>query len=101
MTVVYEWDVETVTAIDSEENEEGEILDHNHSATYAEAKRDAAAAPLDGCIHRIVLVRDDDKGRSWAYVDDDGSLDEYFEDAYENRTAKVPARFHKEIAKAV
>lgn len=97
--VVYEWDVETVTIVDSEENEEGEILDHNHSDKFKQAKKDAAGTPPEGCAFRIVLVRDDDNGRSWAYLNDDGALDEYFEDAYERRTAKVPKRFHEEVSR--
>lgn len=49
----------------------------------------------------VCLVRDDwrrrgDAPRSWAYLKD-GKLPEYFVDAYDNQTVKVPQRFHAEI----
>jgi hypothetical protein len=30
MTVVYEWDVETLVATDTDEHEEGEVINHSH-----------------------------------------------------------------------
>lgn len=98
MTVRYEWDVETVADGDSAENEDGEILDHNHCESYAEARRIADMEPEDGTRHVIVLVRDDDEGRSWAYLDEDGKLPEYFEDAYNQPVRKVAKKFHEEVA---
>lgn len=52
----------------------------------------------EGMTSRIVLVRDDDKGRSWAYLED-GELPSHFEDAYGVKVAKVPGRFHEEVSK--
>jgi hypothetical protein len=100
MAVDYEWDVETVTDRESEQHEEGEVLDHNHTDSYAEALSwTRNFKPEDGERFQIVLVRDDNTGRSWAYMKD-GKLPEYFEDAFQRRTAKVPQRFHAEVARA-
>jgi len=105
MTVYFEWDVETVTTIDTKETETGEILEHYHCDTYEQAISEVQRAAPEGSAYRIVLVRDrTDKYeslvcRSWAYIED-GKLPEHFEDAYNNQTAKVPAKFHKEVARA-
>ncbi len=90
--VVYEWDVETVAAADTPELAKGDVIDHYHCATYAEALTTAARTPEVGTLHEIVLVRDDDDGRAWAYVID-GALPERFEDASGSEVQKVPARF--------
>jgi hypothetical protein len=93
MTVVYEWDVETIDL-------NGDIQDHDHRNTYAEVLSvSMRAPPVSGEKHAIVLVRDDDNGRSWAYMEN-GKLPEYFEDAYQQEVAKVPKRFHAEVARA-
>jgi hypothetical protein len=98
MTVSYEWDVETVQDIETAEYAAGDILEHDHSTTYAGAVRTIKAfTPHAGTSYRIVLVRDDDNGRSWAYLEN-GELPESFEDACANDTAKVPKRFHAEVA---
>lgn len=95
MTVYYEWDVEEV-------DEHDDITDHNHTTSYAEAKRINDLSSDAGTTSRIVLVRDDDNTRtgcrSWAYLED-GELPEYFEDAHGVEIAKVPKRFHAEVAK--
>jgi hypothetical protein len=92
MTVYYEWDVEEV-----DENED--IQNHNHTSSYTKAKEVAAIPNEGGIISRIVLVRDDDNCRSWAYMED-GKLPEWFEDAYGAEVAKVPKRFIKEVENA-
>lgn len=97
MSVRYEWDVETCLDMDSEGNED--IVDHNHTESYAEALADFKQPAEEGTFKRIVLVRDDDKCRSWAYMEE-GKLPEYFEDAYNQETVKVPKRFHDEVTKA-
>jgi hypothetical protein len=99
MTVVYEWDRETVADGDSEDYEDGEIIDHCHAASYAEVLADSKEQPPEGCRFEIVLVRDDDNGRSWAYVED-GKLPEFCKDAYDCNAGKVPKRFHDEVARA-
>lgn len=91
MSVKYEWDVETV-------DDHGDVLDHDHDAS------------LSALLHRhhdigngeqLALVRDvwRDDGelidRSWAYAEN-GKLPDTFSGG---ETAKVPKRFHDEIAK--
>lgn len=99
MTVVYEWDVETVSVRDTEDHEADECVDHAHQTSYAEClkfiERNTAG---DGYKFIIVIVRDDDEGRSWAYIDEDG-LPEFFMDAMGDERRKVPARFHSEFSK--
>lgn len=99
MAVEYEWDVELQAAVDSDDHEEGEVLDHDHQLSYADAMKRAAMPTPEGFRSVIVLVRDDDAGRSWAYVEN-GKLAEKFSDANGSDVAKVPARFFKEIGKA-
>lgn len=98
MTVYYEWDVEEV-------DEHDDVQDHYHTDSYASAKAIHAAVPGEGTnmTSRIVLIRDDDNTRTgqraWAYLED-GKLPEYFEDAHGVEVAKVPKRFHEEVARA-
>ena len=101
MTVKYEWDVETQAVGDSDANEHGDILEHEFCDSYAEALRTIAAFPAESGERRIiVLVRDDDVCRAWAYMEEPGVLPEFFADAYGNEDAKVPKSFHDEVAKA-
>ena len=80
----YEWDIETV-------DEHGDIIDHHHADKLKEYPKDYTKSGGD-----LVLVRDDNYGRSWAYVQR-GFLPEYFTNAFGGNTAKVPMRFHKEL----
>lgn len=102
MTVHYEWDVEEVTAAESESFEAGEVIDHYHQTSYADCiafirSPVKSFAALDVEYH-ICVVRDDDNGRSWAYFHD-GMLPDNFEDAYQVPVAKVPKRFHDEVSR--
>ena len=100
MPVTYEWDRETLTVGESEEYEDNECLDHMHARSFAEAKASLSEAPPDGCRFALVLVREDDEQRSWAYLEDDGTLPPFFMCAYGNEYRKVPKRFHDEVARA-
>ena len=97
----YEWDVEKVTTIDTADHEEGEVIEHFHQTSAQDCIKHTQQPAGDGCEWRIVLVLDTQDGRSWAYVNDDMTLDTHFEDAYERKTRKVPKRFHEELAKAL
>lgn len=99
MTVVYEWDVETLVATDTDEHEEGEVISHRHQTCYVDALREAAYSAPEGFLFAIVLVRDDADGRSWAYVDEAG-LPGRFTDANGVDGRRVPIRFAREVAKA-
>jgi len=102
MSVYFEWDCEEVADGESEQYEDEEPIDHYHASAYAEVLDQSLEAPPTGSKYRIVLVRDRlDKYdslvcRSWAYLED-GKLPEYFTDAYNIQTAKVPEKFHNEI----
>lgn len=85
MKTIYEWDYETV-------NKDGDIIDHNHADKLTEFSEVCKTDTL-------VLVRDSDNERAWAYVEN-GKLPEFFSDAYQRPTTKVPKRFHKELANA-
>ena len=86
---IYEWDIETIAPW-------GDILDHNHEDRLCDLP------PLEEG-QRLVLVRDrfcDFDGlidRQWAYVEE-GKLPERFDDG-QVELAKVPQRFHKELAR--
>lgn len=89
MAVHYEWDIETWG--------EEECIDHDHRDRlhdFGGEELTLAVAEDNGL--RLVLVRDDNNGRSWAYVID-GELAPEFVDAYDRPVAKVPKRFHQEF----
>lgn len=94
----YEWDVEEVVTEDGDEI----VLDHAHQRSYADclafiAKWERTLA-LGAKRLQIVLVRDDQDGRSWAYVRD-GELATWFSDAHGVELTKVPQRFRVEVAR--
>lgn len=90
MATHYEWDVEEVAS-------NGDIEEHNHVESYAQARR--LADYLNGTGQRadVVLVRDDDRKRAWAYIEN-GVLPESFEDAMGAAYYKVPKAYHTEVA---
>lgn len=97
MAVQYEWDCETVADGDTTTFEDGEVIDHAHGTSYQAVLEWSKRYPAEaGFRHQIVLVRDDEDGRSWAYVED-GKLPEYFTDAEGADCAKVPQRFVREV----
>jgi hypothetical protein len=94
----YEWDCELVQIHDAgTDHEDNDIVDHNHATTFKAVKELSLTPAPEGHEWHVVLVRTNDEGRSWAYLNDDGTLPEYFEDAYQHRTTKVPQRFHDEV----
>lgn len=96
-TVHYEWDVETV-------DEWGDIVDHwfvEGAQDALEYSRHMANTPDTTRQYRIVVVRDDRQGRSWAYVDENNALPSHFCDAYDLPVARVPNRFHVELQMAL
>jgi uncharacterized protein (UPF0128 family) len=77
-----------------EEVDGNEIVNVDHAETYAQVVSWQEA----GKDYSVGLVRDlPSGGRSWAYIED-GKLPAYFMDAYGEETAKVPAKYHREIA---
>lgn len=92
MATIYEWCVEHVCG--------DEVLEHYHQESYAECLVFITDFSLpSGSELHIVLVRDDDKCRSWAYIEDT-VLPERFTDAYDRPVAKVPKRYHTEVARS-
>lgn len=96
--VSYEWDIEEWYYEDEKENEI-EVIDHN----FADKLSDFPTIFLKNAVDqgRLVLIRDDDNGRSWAYF----SLThtpEYFsvpesDGNYYETNVKVPKRFIEEF----
>lgn len=103
--VTYEWDVEKVQDGDTPEREDQEVIEHYQQSSYADCLQFIKEPSPAGSKYRVVLVRDDQDDprdivdRAWAYVEN-GTLPEYFEDAYLRETTKVPKRFHAEVARA-
>ena len=96
MPVRYEWDIETRTKV----GREWEVDSHDHRDRLRDFDPDdlrpiLAASPGERVL---VLVRDDDEGRAWAYVDQ-GALDPYFYDAHGGIVRTVPKRFAAELAR--
>ena len=90
--VTYEWDIEEL-------DEHGDIENHIHQDKLSAYR----ALPIGNPSECLVLVRDnwETGSRAWAYVGEDGRLPEYLEDAHGHRVAKVPQRYHRELAKAL
>jgi len=99
----YEWDIEEVEGLD----EDADIIDHTFSPEldqFHHAMLSAALKREDN--YRLVLVLDQGnevdglQDRAWAYVAEDGTLPEFFADAWEATTShRVPDRFRREIAR--
>lgn len=94
--ITYEWDMEEYDI--AADNSEAEIVDHYHGDKLIDI-----GFPSDH-KQKLVLVRDDDNGRLWAYVDESRMLPKYFsrpeaDGKYYETNVKVPQRFHREIAK--
>jgi len=90
MTVEYEWDIETVES-GVVELDHAEIIDHYHHDKLSQTTDTLGFwHPVAAEQIRIVLVRDDDYGRQWAYIDGGVMPDEF-----DGGTA-VPRRFQLE-----
>lgn len=95
----YEWDIETVD-IESED-----ILDHDHRDKLSEYGLDQLIRAINGdretptTMTRLVLVRDTEAGRAWAYLNEWGELPNKFLDAYDKPVAPMPKRFVTEFAR--
>ena len=99
MKARYEWDVECYATCAHDEWDAGDVIDHDHWDTYAEARAALAGAPVTACVgYRLVLVRDDENGRAWAYMDGNW-LPESLDDALGDPVCMVPARFVREVAR--
>lgn len=86
--ITYDWDAELV--------EDGDVLDHDHSDKLAPLMARYKGDPS----RMFVLIRNKVDGsleRSWAYVEA-GVLPENFTDSGDHIVAKVPKRFHQELA---
>jgi len=88
MVVYYEWVMETMDGDD--------IVDVDHADTYADAVRRASNGARIGLVRDHDRHDDGDAERSWAYITD-GRLPEWFTDAGDAPTIKVPKRFHREV----
>jgi acyl carrier protein phosphodiesterase len=100
--VGYEWGMErcdeNLDIIDNDFSPEGEL------EWFKREKRH----DFDGdtrLVSRLVLVRDVWNhaemvtDREWAYLNEDGTLPEFFADAYGYQGSKVPQRLHQEFEK--
>lgn len=100
MTVFYEWQVELVQYYpDDPEPDLHDIIDQYPQETFAECMKFIKDPPDEP--HQkwdIVLVRNNDTGRSWAYLED-GVMSTHFEDAYGREVSIVPKRFLAEVIK--
>lgn len=102
----WEWDVEVVAIADTEDDEIGNVLEHNFQESYADClKYIEQWPPEDGQTCAVVLVRTDyawrGDSREWAYCAPDGTLPAHASSAYDIPCHKVPKRYHAEVAKVL
>jgi hypothetical protein len=92
-STVYEWVIEAI-------DEHGDIVDVDHRESRAEAEASIAGATGRHDIGLTRDVFDEVDGlidRTWAYLQPDGTLPEYFSESGGAETRhKVPTRFRKE-----
>ena len=103
MTVYYEWDVEEVANADmtscGQDFAKDDVMEHWHQISYKDCLEFIAENPPEQNVrYDIVLVRDDDDRRAWAYMSD-GKLDDWCCDADGIEYRKVPKRYHDEVKK--
>lgn len=104
MTVYYQWDVEEIANEQltsfGQEFDKDDVMEHYHQTSFKDCQVfiKGICWETDNTRLQIVLVRDDDESRSWAYMEGN-KLPEFFINAYGNETTKVPKRFHKEVEK--
>lgn len=95
MSVTYEWDVEVVASVESENYFKGDVIEHLHQITFRDCVIESRKPSDKGMEYLICLVRDDDKGRAWSYFID-GKL-QPFEDANGCKVCEVPMRYVEEV----
>ncbi len=99
MWTTYEWDIETTERLNDGDEE---ILDHHHAERLNDFPKGALTAENEPYEYNtLVLVRDSDGERLWAYVDPTNStLPRYFCDSWQEEIdVKVPKRFHEELTR--
>ena len=91
MAVNYEWVIET---LDGPDGPSVEIIDVDHADTLDEA---AERVRLNGLEHyRIALVRDSERERAWAYIEN-GVLAMDLTDSGGAKIIAVPVRFRDQF----
>jgi hypothetical protein len=111
MSVFYEWDVEEVAVslgkYERQDVEEGDIVEHWFQDNFADCLKHVATQKLEpGFKWEIVLVRNTDatnaeEPRTWAYLNDNGTLPEFFQGSGGDDQTRVPQRFHKEVEQSI
>lgn len=99
MTVFFEWDVETQADGNSPEYADGDVIDHRFCASFGEAVLVASRPAPPNFRWAVVLVRDDDDRRSWAYLAADNTLPPFFCDSGGVEYARVPKKFLQQMQK--
>jgi hypothetical protein len=89
--VIYEWNIETIEVGDIDST----VVDNRFADKLSEYEPKHIINNDSDHRKMLVLVRDDDFGRSWAYVIG-GILLDKFVDANTQEVADVPKRFHTE-----
>ncbi len=104
--IEYEWRCETVTTIESEYTERGEVVDLDHADKLADLLERMAISEVGLKDYRYVvcLTRQVVDGENWnpvayAYVRDGGYIDHEFRDTDDVPVAGVPKRFIMEANK--
>ena len=90
MTADYEWVAEV-------QDKDGDIVNFVHADTYKLIRERAArlTVPEGGCLD-FALVRTDDAGRSWAYMDH-GHLPSIMVDAGFMLVGRTPRKFRRQV----
>lgn len=112
---VYEWNIEGVEIVNSDNISEyqkvhpemkvgdwGDVQGHRNEDKLIHFMPEYLTYALEEVMdtyyrNRLVLVRDDEYGRSWACVKNK-KLPKFFEDSYGVERTMVPQRFHDELA---
>lgn len=104
MTVYYEWDVEEIAtenhvSVGGQEYDAGDVMEHFHQTSLKDCHQFIeynSKLKDDLSRFQIVLVRDGERSRTWAYMEY-GKLPEFFVGAWGEDRTRVPKRFHEEV----
>ena len=104
--IEWEWDVEAIAITETEDNDVGDIIEHNFQESYLDCLKYIEQWPPEaGQSYSVVLVRSDyswyGDNREWAYCNPDGALPEYASDASGINCHKVPKRYAAEVTKVL
>lgn len=96
----YEWIAEQVAVVETDDYCVGDVVEVFVEDNAADALAHTSDDPRPGCRWYVGVRRSNASGYSWAYIDEDGRLDDELVDADGQRVGFTP-RAHRDAVRAV